>query len=135
MATSWYSYIFGHNEFKTDSAKIELKIDLKDDLKVPTPENQESEFIKQNKTKIVAGFATISLFSLLYSVRKKTRGTSDLGMQRLISDPYLKGNVQHASYIWAFRAFTVATCIVGLGAIGVSFTVSHYMDVSSVSSP
>ncbi|KAJ3371212.1 hypothetical protein HDU91_005483 [Kappamyces sp. JEL0680] len=113
---------------------------LQPQLETPEPEtasrrellDTEQHFIKQNKALLASAFLGISFASLIWSIRKKTRGTRDFGLERLMKEPALQGNVQHASWIWAIRAFALSTSVVGLGAVGMAVGVGYYMNVSSL---
>ena len=61
-----------------------------------------------------------------------TLGTADFGMAKITSNPAIRGNMQHASWIWAMQAFGLSTAIVASGACGIALGVGHYMGVGSV---
>jgi hypothetical protein len=88
--------------------------------------------LKQYKQPIVTGLVAVGFASMIFSIRRKTRGTRDFGYQKIMNTPGIQGNGRYASYIWAFRAFMLSTSIVGLGSIGIGFGVSHYFGVSSL---
>jgi hypothetical protein len=95
-------------------------------------ENQENSFIKRNKTSLGLGFLGLSCLFLVASIRKRTAKTRDFGLEDIMKNPGIRGNVQHASWLWAMQAFGISTAIVGAGFSGLALGLGHYYNVSSV---
>ena len=90
------------------------------------------DWISQNKKSLSLILLSVSCFSLITSVWKRTRKTNDFGYQKILETPGLRRNVQHASWIWAIQAFGISSAIVGLGASGLALSAGYYYNVSSV---
>ena len=103
-----------------------------DDFDDKQQQNNPQDFVSKNKKTIATSLLAISFTSCIISILKRTRKTSDFGFSNLVNAPYLRGNVQHASWIWAMRAFTLSTSIVGLGMTGLVVSLSYYYNVSTV---
>lgn len=93
------------------------------------------ETLREYKKPIVTGFLTIGFGSVIYSIRKNTRGTNDFGYTKLTKTPGIQGSVNAAKYsawIWATRAFALSTAIVGLTTVVIGYGISEYYEIDSV---
>jgi hypothetical protein len=106
--------------------------DINTETAVTTTIDPIKSFISAYKTPITTTLLTISFSTFIYSTLKRTRGTRDFGFANLVKQPFLRGNIQHAAWIWAFRAFMLSTSIVGLGMTGLVVSLSYYYNVSNV---
>jgi hypothetical protein len=88
--------------------------------------------LTEYKQPIVTGLLGVAFGSMIYSIRKNTKGTKDFGYEKIMNTPGIQGNGRYASYIWAFRAFALSTSIIGLGSICVGFGVSQFFGVRSL---
>jgi hypothetical protein len=113
-------------------AKAVDKAGTSEDTKPNDKADPIKTFISTYKTPITTTLLTISFSACIFSILKRTRNTNDFGFGNLVKQPFLRGNVQHASWIWAFRAFTLSTSIVGLGMTGLVVSLSYYYNVSTV---
>ena len=112
------------DSIKDSTSKVSNKDSIKD--------TSATQFIKDNKTSIGLVFMSISCASLVFSVWKRTRKTNDFGWSKIMKNPGIRGNVQHASWLWAMQAFGISSALVGLGFGGLALGLGHYMNVSSV---
>ena len=98
----------------------------------PTASISTSNWIRDNKTSLSLVLVSVSCASLVASIWKRTKKTSDFGFQKILQTPGLRGNVQHASWLWAMQAFGISTALVGMGASGLALSAGYYYNVSSV---
>ena len=99
---------------------------------VPPEQHDLKTFIKSNKTSLGLGLLGVSCLSLVWSIRKRTGKTGDFGYANIMKNPGIRGNVQHASWLWAIQAFSISTALVGVGFSGLALGLGYYYNVSSV---
>ncbi|KAJ3183971.1 hypothetical protein HDU85_001822 [Gaertneriomyces sp. JEL0708] len=91
-----------------------------------------ADFSQYNK--YIIGTASLTAFgSMLYTVRRRTRGEIKMPLQELFSNPAAAAaNPKLTAYIFAGRAFTTATLITVTGFIGVTMAVASAMQVNNL---
>ncbi len=91
------------------------------------------EQLREYKKPIIGGLLTVGFGSVIYSIRKNTKGTNDFGYAKLLKTPGLQSNAaKYSAWIWATRALALSTSIVGLTTVVVGYGISEYYQIESV---
>ncbi|KAI8900596.1 hypothetical protein BC833DRAFT_252553 [Globomyces pollinis-pini] len=89
------------------------------------------DYIHENKRMIGSSLFVVGAASTCFSIWKRTRGTTDLGLSALENTPGIQGNPKFVARAWAMRAFGIATSIVGVTTIAGVYSIAYFMDVKT----